>query len=95
MTDICACRAIVTFGLNALSGRSHIRRTIWGGAWNSTNARDFIQYTISKGYAVDSWEFGNSQKSFHLSIFLNIILISAEPVNSFPDIFGMHAIKLQ
>ncbi|PKA50322.1 Heparanase-like protein 1 [Apostasia shenzhenica] len=50
---------VVTFGLNALRGRYHIRRGIWGGSWNHTNARDFIEYTISKGYPVDSWEFGN------------------------------------
>ncbi|KAJ6795402.1 heparanase-like protein 1 [Iris pallida] len=50
---------VVTFGLNALHGRHHIRNGIWGGTWNSSNARDFIEYTISKGYPVDSWEFGN------------------------------------
>ncbi|KAJ8643981.1 hypothetical protein MRB53_005729 [Persea americana] len=50
---------IVTFGLNALYGRHKIRKGVWGGAWNSSNARSFIKYTISKGYRVDSWEFGN------------------------------------
>lgn len=33
---------------------------MWAGDWNSTNTRDFIGYTISKGYQVDSWEFGKS-----------------------------------
>ncbi|KAK1268478.1 Heparanase-like protein 1 [Acorus gramineus] len=51
--------AIVTFGLNALRGRHQTGKGIWGGAWNSTNARRFIEYTISKGYPVDAWEFGN------------------------------------
>ncbi|KAJ0973844.1 hypothetical protein J5N97_015809 [Dioscorea zingiberensis] len=51
--------AIVTFGINALSGRHHVRNHIWAGDWNSSNARDFVEYTISKGYKVDSWEFGN------------------------------------
>ncbi|PKU74916.1 Heparanase-like protein 1 [Dendrobium catenatum] len=51
--------AVVTFGLNALRGRHNIRHGVWGGAWNLTNARDFIGYTISKGFPVDSWEFGN------------------------------------
>ncbi|ONK75774.1 uncharacterized protein A4U43_C03F20410 [Asparagus officinalis] len=51
--------AVMTFGLNALIGRYHVRNGIWSGAWNSSNARDFIDYTISKGYPVDSWEFGN------------------------------------
>ncbi|PWA81914.1 Glycoside hydrolase, family 79 [Artemisia annua] len=52
-------RALVTFGLNALNGRHLIKRGVWGGDWNSTNARDFIKYTVSKGYQIDSWEFGN------------------------------------
>ena len=54
------CRAIVTFGVNALYGRYNVRRSIWAGKWNSTNAYDFIKYTISKGYPVSSWEFGNT-----------------------------------
>ncbi|KAF6173518.1 hypothetical protein GIB67_042648 [Kingdonia uniflora] len=51
--------AIVTFGLNALYGRQKIRKSVWGGAWDSSNARNFINYTISKGHQIDSWEFGN------------------------------------
>ncbi|KAJ0980198.1 hypothetical protein J5N97_008453 [Dioscorea zingiberensis] len=51
--------AIVTFGLNALKGRNHVRKGVWGGSWNHSNAHDFIEYTVSKGYRVDSWEFGN------------------------------------
>ncbi|XP_038687778.1 heparanase-like protein 1 [Tripterygium wilfordii] len=50
---------IVTFGLNALYGRRHIKGKVWEGAWDSTNAHDFIKYTVSKGYKIDSWEFGN------------------------------------
>jgi hypothetical protein len=53
------CRAIITFGLNALDGRHNVQRSFWAGKWNSTNAYDFVNYTISKGYPVDSWEFGN------------------------------------
>ncbi|KAK3021014.1 hypothetical protein RJ639_045145 [Escallonia herrerae] len=51
--------ALVTFGLNALSGRHQIQRGVWGGDWDSSNAHDFILYTVSKGYQIDSWEFGN------------------------------------
>ncbi|KAK4479403.1 hypothetical protein RD792_014916 [Penstemon davidsonii] len=51
--------ALVTFGLNALYGRRHIQRGVWGGDWDSRNARDFMHYTVSKGYHIDSWEFGN------------------------------------
>ncbi|PPR82042.1 hypothetical protein GOBAR_AA38668 [Gossypium barbadense] len=51
----------VTFGLNALLGRSRsqIEKGLWVGDWKSQNARDFMKYTISKGYKVDSYEFGN------------------------------------
>ncbi|KAK9073249.1 hypothetical protein SSX86_007573 [Deinandra increscens subsp. villosa] len=52
-------RSLVTFGLNALRGRHQIKTGVWGGNWNSTNAYDFMKYTISKGYQIHSWEFGN------------------------------------
>lgn len=48
----------MTFGLNALRGRHQISHTVWGGDWDPSNAKDFINYTISKGYKIDSWEFG-------------------------------------
>ncbi|KAG0521398.1 hypothetical protein BDA96_08G156800 [Sorghum bicolor] len=51
--------AVVTFGLNALQGRQQTRKGVWGGPWNSSNAREFIEYTVSKNYPIDSWEFGN------------------------------------
>ncbi|KAK8684464.1 hypothetical protein V6N13_040491 [Hibiscus sabdariffa] len=54
-----ATSVMLTFGLNALHGRHKIKRTLWGGDWDSGNAQDFIKYSISKGYQIDSWEFGN------------------------------------
>ncbi|KAG9453337.1 hypothetical protein H6P81_006241 [Aristolochia fimbriata] len=42
----------VTFGLNALAGRKKMDdegNALWGGVWDFTNARDFINYTISRG----------------------------------------------
>ncbi|OWM90391.1 heparanase-like protein 1 [Punica granatum] len=51
--------ARVTFGLNALYGRRQLRKGVWGGDWDSTNAYEFMKYTVAKGYPVDSWEFGN------------------------------------
>ncbi|KAF8389749.1 hypothetical protein HHK36_024268 [Tetracentron sinense] len=51
--------AIVTFGLNALYGRHQIRKGVWGGDWDSSNALSFMKYTISKGFQIESWEFGN------------------------------------
>ncbi|KAL4367964.1 hypothetical protein GQ457_05G020810 [Hibiscus cannabinus] len=32
---------------------------VWIGDWQPQNIRDFVKYTISKGYKVDSYEFGN------------------------------------
>ncbi|EOY21990.1 Glucuronidase 2 isoform 3 [Theobroma cacao] len=54
-----ATGVMLTFSLNALHGRHKIRRSLWGGDWDSSNAQDFMKYTISKGYQIDSWEFGN------------------------------------
>ncbi|CAM0949388.1 unnamed protein product [Alopecurus aequalis] len=51
--------AVITFGLNALQGRKQIRQGVWGGAWNSSNAQEFMEYTASMNYPIDSWEFGN------------------------------------
>ncbi|CAN4100391.1 unnamed protein product [Withania somnifera] len=51
--------ALVTFGLNALRGRQRTAKRVWKGNWDSRNAHDFIGYTISKGYQIHSWEFGN------------------------------------
>ncbi|XP_059442253.1 heparanase-like protein 1 [Corylus avellana] len=50
---------IVTFGLNALYGRHQIRRGAWEGDWDPSNTIDLMKYTISKGYQINSWEFGN------------------------------------
>ncbi|XVF43098.1 hypothetical protein PTKIN_Ptkin02bG0012900 [Pterospermum kingtungense] len=53
--------AKITFGLNALIGRkkSNIGKGLWVGDWKSQNAREFMNYSISKGYKIDSYEFGN------------------------------------
>eukprot|EP01018_Ginkgo_biloba_P024908 Gb_17661 [translate_table: standard] len=51
--------AVIAFGLNALYGRHQISKGLWGGPWNSSNARNFIQYTVDRGYKIRAWEFGN------------------------------------
>lgn len=51
----------MTFGLNALIGRQKTESTndnLWVGDWDGQNARDFMAYTINKGYNIDSWELG-------------------------------------
>ncbi|GLJ53793.1 hypothetical protein SUGI_1148050 [Cryptomeria japonica] len=52
-------RAVVAFGLNALNGRKEISKGVWEGPWDSTNANDFIQYTVDHGYQINAWELGN------------------------------------
>ncbi|PPR90230.1 hypothetical protein GOBAR_AA30449 [Gossypium barbadense] len=54
-----ATSVMLTFGLNALYGRHKLKGSLWGGEWDSSNAEDFIKYSISKGYQIDSWEYGN------------------------------------
>ncbi|KAL3840531.1 hypothetical protein ACJIZ3_025122 [Penstemon smallii] len=53
--------AKITFGLNALIGRKKSKddEYLMVGNWNSRNAHDFINYTASKGYKIDSYELGN------------------------------------
>ncbi|KAI9168845.1 hypothetical protein LWI28_002699 [Acer negundo] len=53
--------AMVTFGLNALYGRKKSKSddTLWVGNWNAQNARDLMNYTVSKGYKIESYELGN------------------------------------
>ncbi|KAJ8760848.1 hypothetical protein K2173_021886 [Erythroxylum novogranatense] len=52
--------SLITFGLNALIGKSKPKKGItWTGDWSSQNARDFMKYTISKGYKIHSYELGN------------------------------------
>lgn len=52
---------MITFGLNALIGKkeSKTEKQLWIGDWESENARDLMQYTISKGYKIESYELGN------------------------------------
>ncbi|XP_057958266.1 heparanase-like protein 3 isoform X1 [Malania oleifera] len=51
--------AVVTFGLNALSGRTIGSDGSAIGAWNSSNAESLLQYTVNKGYIIHGWELGN------------------------------------
>nr|DAD31405.1 TPA_asm: hypothetical protein HUJ06_010256 [Nelumbo nucifera] len=52
---------LLTFGLNALTGRKKVSddNNLYVGNWNPKNARDLMRYTISKGCKIDSWELGN------------------------------------
>ena len=63
----------MTYGLNALSGRRPLGGGAWGGRWDSSNSRELVNYTVSKGYPVDSWELGQNF-SLPLSISLSLYL---------------------
>ncbi|KAK5814176.1 hypothetical protein PVK06_029628 [Gossypium arboreum] len=52
-------RAMVVFGLNALSGKTIRSDGSATGAWNSSNAESLIRYTVNKGYSIHGWELGN------------------------------------
>ncbi|KAL9166077.1 hypothetical protein ABFS82_05G005600 [Erythranthe guttata] len=51
----------ITFGLNALMGRKKLNSndSLMVGKWDPQNAHDFMKYTASKGYKIDSYELGN------------------------------------
>ncbi|KAJ7953888.1 Heparanase-like protein [Quillaja saponaria] len=51
----------LTFGLNALFGKTPSKqdKVLWVGDWNPQNTLDFMEYTLSKGYKIDSYELGN------------------------------------
>lgn len=69
----------MTFGLNALHGKHQVVPKVWEGAWDPTNAYDFIKYTVSKGYRIDAWELGNalySNSSTHRRMVLLYLLFS-------------------
>ncbi|KAK4479814.1 hypothetical protein RD792_015352 [Penstemon davidsonii] len=53
--------AKITFGLNALIGRKKSKDVdlLMVGDWYSKNSHDFMKYTASKGYKIDSYELGN------------------------------------
>ncbi|PIA62979.1 hypothetical protein AQUCO_00200771v1 [Aquilegia coerulea] len=61
--------AVLAFGLNGLVGRdyaSNDSQFSFVGDWDTRNARDLIEYTISKGYNnVDSWELGDDPNLIH------------------------------
>ena len=53
-------RAVIIFGLNALSGRSIRPDGSAVGAWDSSNAESLIRYTVKKGYDISAWELGKN-----------------------------------
>lgn len=62
----------MTFSLNALRGKKKADdgSILWVGNWNSRNARDFMNYTATKGYKIDSYEFGKINYSVAIYIYI-------------------------
>lgn len=52
-------RAMVTFGLNVLMGKTVLANGYTVGAWDSTNAETLMRYTVQKNYTIYGWELGN------------------------------------
>ncbi|XP_012570931.1 heparanase-like protein 1 isoform X2 [Cicer arietinum] len=73
--------AIVTFGLNALRGKHQISHNVWEGAWDPTNAYDFIKYTVSKGYKIDSWELGNELSGTGIGACVGVVQYGKDLIN--------------
>ena len=57
-------RAVVIFGLNALSGRTIGLDGLAAGAWNSSDAESLIRYSANKGYTIHGWELGKGSYIF-------------------------------
>ncbi|KNA07805.1 hypothetical protein SOVF_168510 isoform A [Spinacia oleracea] len=51
--------AVVTFGLNALTGRTIHPDGSAEGAWDPSNAESLLRYTVNKRYTIYGWELGN------------------------------------
>ncbi|KAJ0524670.1 putative glycosidase [Helianthus annuus] len=60
-------RAVVTFGLNALMGKTVLADGSAFGAWDSTNAEALMRYTVKKNYTIYGWELGRLTQSPHTS----------------------------
>lgn len=57
--NVNVCRAVITFGLNALIGRRRASKDgLYVGNMNPYNAYNLMKYSLSKGYKIDSWELG-------------------------------------
>ncbi|KAL7137788.1 hypothetical protein ABFS83_10G116400 [Erythranthe nasuta] len=74
-------RAIFTFGLNALNGKTvEEGNTSFGpanatlvakGSWDYSNAESFIRYTVNKGYDVFAWALGNELGGIAIDLFVD------------------------
>ncbi|XP_021741828.1 heparanase-like protein 3 [Chenopodium quinoa] len=51
--------ALIVFGLNALAGRTIQSDGSATGAWDPSNAKSLVRYTVEKGYDIHGWELGN------------------------------------
>ncbi|KAF2303793.1 hypothetical protein GH714_023456 [Hevea brasiliensis] len=55
LLNLCCCY----FRLNALKGRTIASDGSAVGAWDPSDAKSLIRYTVNKGYRIHGWELGN------------------------------------
>ncbi|PHU05256.1 hypothetical protein BC332_26078 [Capsicum chinense] len=75
--------AKITFGLNALNGKTIRPDGTALGDWDSSNAVSFIRYTVSRGYTIHGWELGNELNGNGIGA-----AISADQYSS--DVIALH-----
>ncbi|GLJ49120.1 hypothetical protein SUGI_1036230 [Cryptomeria japonica] len=73
--------AVVAFGLNALNGRKEVSKGVSEGPWDSTNAYDFIQYTVDHDYQINAWELGNELSGKGYGTSINATQYAADVIN--------------
>lgn len=73
---------MVTFGLNALYGRTISSDGSVTGPWNSTNAEALLRYTVNRGYMIHGWELGKN-KLLILLILTDMIALKAVDLRFF------------
>lgn len=59
-------RAVVTFGLNVLKGKTVLANGSTVGAWDPTNAEALMRYTVKKNYTIYGWELGKWKGTLYL-----------------------------
>ncbi|GJW67334.1 heparanase-like protein 3, partial [Tanacetum coccineum] len=52
-------RAVFTFGINVLMGKTVLANGAAVRTWDLTNTETFLRYTVKKNYSVYGWELGS------------------------------------
>ncbi|KAL6534900.1 hypothetical protein OROGR_013575 [Orobanche gracilis] len=89
--------ALVTFGLNALRGKTIQTNKTATGHWDSTNAASLIRYTVEKGYNnIYGWELGNELSGSGIGVGVSVDPYASDTIvlhNLIQDIYNNITIK--